>query len=113
MEISADGAHDDLARVQPDADLDHGRVRAAHLVRVLLHALLHPERRVARPHGVILVGEGSAEQRHDPVTHDLVHRALVSMDRFHHVLEHRVEDPPCFFFRIAVREQLHRALEVG
>jgi hypothetical protein len=31
---------------------------------VLLHALLHPERRVARPHGVIFVRQQRAEQGH-------------------------------------------------
>ena len=112
VEIAADGAHDDLAGVQPDADLDHGRVRASHLLRVLLHALLHPERRVAGPHGVVLVGERRAEERHDPVAHDLVHRALVAVDRLHHPLEHGVEEL-ARLLGIAVGQQLHRALEVG
>ena len=112
VEIAADGAHDDLPGVQPDADLDHGRVRASHLVRVLLHALLHPERRVAGPHRVVLVGERRAEERHDPVAHHLVDRALVAVDRLHHALEHGVEEL-ARLLGIAVGEQLHRALQVG
>ncbi len=47
VEVAADSPHHDLPGVQPDADCDHGGVRASHLVRVLLHALLHPEGRVA------------------------------------------------------------------
>ncbi len=94
VQIGPDGAHHDLPGVEPDADLDHGRVSASHLVRVLLHALLHPERRVARAYGVILVGERRAEQRHDPVPHHLIHRALVAVDGLHHSLEDGVEDLP-------------------
>jgi hypothetical protein len=61
VEIAADGAHDDLSRIQPNTDLDYGRVGAPHLGRVSLHTFLHPERRVARPHRVILVREGRSE----------------------------------------------------
>jgi class 3 adenylate cyclase len=31
------------------------------------------------------------EERHDPVAHHLVDGALVTMDRFHHMLEDRIE----------------------
>jgi hypothetical protein len=48
VKITANCAHHDLSRVQPDADLDHGRVRAPHLVRVPLDVLLHPERRALK-----------------------------------------------------------------
>ena len=92
VEIAADGAHDDLAGVQPHADLDHGRLKPPYVLRVPLHTLLHPQRGVARAHGVILVGQRRAEQRHDPVAHDLVHGALVAVDRLHHQLEDRIED---------------------
>ena len=112
VEIAADGAHDDLARVEPDPDLHVHAVRAARLLRVAHHQLLHPQRRIARPHGVVLVGERRAEQRHDPVAHDLVDRALVAVDRFHHVLEHRIEEL-ARLLGIAVGEQFHRALQVG
>jgi hypothetical protein len=33
---------------------------------------LHPERRIAGPHSVILMGERRAEESHDPVAHDVV-----------------------------------------
>ena len=112
VQIAADGAHDDLAGVEPDADLHVHAVGAAHLLRVALHLLLHPERRVAGPHGVVLVGERRAEERHDPVAHHLVHRALVAVDGLHHALEHGIEEL-ARLLGIAVGEQLHRALEVG
>ncbi len=86
-------------------------MRASHLLRVLLHALLHPERRVAGPHGVVLVGQRRAEERHDPVAHHLVHRALVAVDGLHHPFEHRIEDLTRLL-GVTVGEQLHRALEV-
>ena len=96
VQVAADGAHDDLSRVEPDTDLHVHAVRMARLLRVARHPLLHPQRGVARAHGVILVGDGRAEERHDPVAHHLIDRALVAMDRLHHSFEHRVEDLSCF-----------------
>jgi len=61
---------------------------------------------------VVLVGKGSAEERHDAVAHHLVHGALVAVDGVHHQLEHRVEDL-ARLLRIAIREQLHRALQIS
>jgi hypothetical protein len=112
VQIAADGAHDDLARVEPDADLHVHAVRASRLLGVARHRLLHPERRVARPHGVILVGQRGAEERHDPVAHDLVDRALVAMHGLHHAFEDGVEEL-ARVLGIAVGEQLHRALQIG
>ena len=61
---------------------------------------------------MILVGERRAEQRHDPVAHHLVDRALVVMHRLHHAFEHGIEDL-ARLLGIAVGEQFHRALQVG
>jgi hypothetical protein len=61
---------------------------------------------------VILVGQRRAEERHDPVAHHLVHRALVAVDGFHHPLEDGIEEL-ARLLGVAVGEQLHRALEVG
>jgi hypothetical protein len=77
-----------------------------------LHTLLHPERRVAGPHGVVLVSDGRAEEGHDAVTHDLIDRPLVVMHGLHHVLEDRIEDLPRLL-GVAVGEKLHRALQIG
>ena len=72
VQIRPDGADDDLAGVEADADLDRHAVGAEDSLGVLLDGLLHPERRVAGAHGVVLVGERGAEEGHDPVAHDLV-----------------------------------------
>src|SRR5215510_4047493 len=61
---------------------------------------------------MILVGEWRAKQRHNPVAHHLVDRALVTMDRVHHTFEHGIEKL-ARLLGIAVGEQLHRALEAG
>jgi hypothetical protein len=112
VEVATNGAHDDLARVEPDADLDDRPMRASHRFRIRLHALLHPERGVARAHRVIFMGERRAEQRHDAVAHDLVHRALVAVYGLHHAFDDGVEHSPGFF-RVAVGQELHGSLQVG
>ena len=111
-EVASDGANDDLARVDAHADLHLDAVRAARVLGVSADRVLHPERRVARAHRVILVSERRAEERHDAVAHHLIHGALVAVDGLHHALEDGIEDLPRLF-RIAVGEELHRALEVG
>jgi hypothetical protein len=83
-QVAPDGAHDHIARVQANPDLDGDPLIPADAFRVLPHGFLHPERRVARAHGVILVGEGGAKERHDPVAHHLIHGALVAVNRIHH-----------------------------
>jgi hypothetical protein len=87
-------------------------MRAAGLLGMTADGPLHPEGRIAGAHPVILVRERRAEEGHDPVTHHLVHRAFVAVDRFHHPLEHGVEDLPRLL-RVAIGEQLHGALQVG
>jgi hypothetical protein len=111
-EIAADRAHHDLSGVDADADLHLHALRAAKLIRVAPHDVLHPERGIARAHGVIFMGERRAEERHDAVAHDLVHGALVVMDGVHHQREDGIENL-ARLFGITVGEQLHRALEVG
>ena len=58
------------------------------------------------------MGERRAEERHDAVAHHLVDRALVVMDGVHHQREDGIEKL-ARLFRIAVGEQLHRALQIG
>jgi len=112
VEITADRAHDDLARVEPDPDLHDDAVTSEGLFCVTFHQVLHAERRVARPDGMVLVGQRRAEERHDPVAHDLVHGPLVAVDGLHHVFQDRVEEF-ARFLRVTVGQKLHRALEVG
>src|SRR5262249_1152121 len=61
---------------------------------------------------MILVGQWSSEERHYPVPRQLVDRALVAMNRLHHVLEDRIQELPGLF-GVAVDQQLHRRLRVG
>ena len=112
VQVGADRPDHDVTRVQPHANLDRYAEAAKHALGVTLHRLLHPKRRVARAHRVILVGDGGAEQRHDPVAHHLIDGALVTVHGLHHVLEHGVEKL-ARLLGVAVGEQLHRALEVG
>ena len=111
-EVAADRPHHDLAGVQPNSDTDRDPLSPPDLFGVSLHRLLHPERGVAGAHGMVLVGQGGPEERHDAVPHDLIDRALVAVDRLHHPLEHGVEEVSRLF-GIAIGEDLHRALEVG
>ena len=111
-EVAADRAHDDLAGIEPDANLDFDAMGTADLLRVAPDCLLHAEGGVAPANSVVPVGERRAEQRHDPVAHHLVHGSFVMVDGLHHPLEHRVEELACFL-GVAVGEQFHRALQIG
>ncbi len=61
---------------------------------------------------MVLMGQRRPEQGHDAIAHDLVYRPLVAVHGGHQALEHRVEELPRLL-RVAVGEQLHRALQVG
>jgi len=111
-EVAADRAHHDLSGVDADADLHLHALRAAKLLRGAPHDVLHPERGIARPHGVIFMGERCAEEGHDAVAHHLIHGAFVSMDGLHHQREDGIENLT-HFFGITVSEQLHGALDIG
>ena len=111
-EVAPDGAHDDLARVEPDPDL-HTEPQAPLLLRGQgADRLGHAEGGVAGAYRVVLVGHRRAEQGHDAVAHDLVDGALIAMDRVHHALEYRVENL-ARLFGISLGKELHRTLEVG
>ena len=112
VQVAADGADHDLAGVEPDANLHDHALRAPHGLGVTADGLLHAERGIAAPHRVILVRDGRAEQGHDPVAHDLVHRALVAVHGLHHGLEHGVEES-ADLLGIAIGQQLERPLDVG
>src|SRR5438105_15229241 len=61
---------------------------------------------------MVLMGERSPEQRHDPIAHHLVHGALVSVNRFHHKFEDRIEDLSRLFW-ISLSEKFHGPLEIS
>ena len=111
-EIAPDGPHDDLPRVEPDANLRPDPEGPPNLFGIASDRPLHVEGRVARPHRVVLVGERRAEERHDAVAHHLVDRALVAVDGLYHALEDGVEELPGLL-GVPVGQQLHGPLEVS
>src|SRR2546425_4735188 len=94
VQVTSECADHDLPGIEPHSDLHHSRMDPTDLLGVALHAVLHPERGVACPNGVILVGQWRSEERHDAVAHDLIHEAFEAMNGFDHVLEYRIEDHP-------------------
>jgi hypothetical protein len=60
---------------------------------------------------MVLVGDRRPEQGHDAITHDLVDRALIAMHRRHQALQDRIEEL-AGLLGVAIRQQLHRALQV-
>src|SRR5204863_5143700 len=71
----------------------------------------HAEGGVAGPYRVVFQSERSPEEAHDPVAHDLVHRALVAVDGFHHHLKYGIEQL-AGILGIAAGQQLHGVLHV-
>ena len=112
MEIIANGAHDDLARVEPHAHLQGDAVGPLDFGGILVHGGLHGQGRIAGPHRMVLMGQGGTEQGHDTIAHDLIDRALIAMHGRHHALQDGVEELPGLL-RVAIGQQFHRALEVG
>jgi hypothetical protein len=110
--VAADGANDDFAGVEADANLERDARGALDGLGVALDGLLHAEGRVTGADGVVLVGERRAKEGHDPVAHHLIDGALKPVHGFHHPLEDGVEELPGLL-GIAVGEELHRALQVG
>jgi hypothetical protein len=96
-QVAADRAHHDLAGVEADPDLDRNALGPPQPIGVPPDPILHAQRRVAGAHRVILMGERGPEEGHDAVAHDLVHRALIAVDGFHHPFEDGVEDGAGFF----------------
>ncbi len=73
-------------------------------VTVTLHRFLHAQRGVQGALGVVLMGDGRAEQRQDPVAQRLGHIALVVMHGLHHQFDDR-RDQAVSVFRVAVVDQ--------
>ena len=65
---------------------------APQLVGVAAQLVAQVQRRVAGPLGVVLVGDGRAEERHDPVAGVLVDRALEAVHAVGQDLEEAVQD---------------------
>jgi hypothetical protein len=98
--------------VQPDLDVDGDATRPLDFCGVVLHRRLHGQGGVAGPDTMILIDDRRAEQGHNAVAHDLVHRALVAVHRIHHQREDRIE-AVARFLGSTVGEQCQRALDIG
>ena len=112
VQIVANGPHHHLAGVEANPDLHLDAMPAAHLLAVAADGLLHGERRIAGPHGMIFMGNRRPKQRHNAIAHDLVHGPFVAVHGRHHALQHRVEEL-ARLLGVAVGQQLHRAFEIG
>jgi hypothetical protein len=91
-QVAADLPDHDLARVDPHT---HGEVQPPldpQLVRVAPQLVAQVERRIARPLGMVLMGDGCPEERHDAVAGVLVDGALEAVDAVRQDLEEAVED---------------------
>ena len=109
--IRTDSPNHHFSGVQSDPDPHRDPVSAERLRRVLLDQFLHVQGGVTRPHSVVFMGNRSPEERHDSVTHDLVHGPFVAMHCLHQPLEDRVEDFTCLL-RVAIGQELHRPFEI-
>jgi hypothetical protein len=109
-EVASDRAHDHFTGIQSDPDAH--ALAQPRLLGVLPDRFLHGERGVAGARGVLLERQRRPEEGHDAVTHDLVHRAFLAMNRVHHARQDGVQQLPRLL-GITARQQLHRALQVG
>jgi hypothetical protein len=92
VQVVAKGPHHHLAGVEPYPKLHSQAMRPPHRLTVAANSLLHGQGRIARAHGMIFMGNGRAEQGHNPVAHHLVHRALEAVHGVHHQLNNRVQE---------------------
>ena len=101
--VVADGADHHLAGMQADPDF-RGALPG--------HDFQHRPRGEAGPHGVVLMGQRGAEQRHNAVSVHPVHRAAEAMDGLRHGLQGRIETQQRLF-RIEAVDDLGRTTNVG
>ncbi len=64
--VRLDRSDNDFARVHANSNLEIDPFLGPQLLRVTLHLLLHPQRRVQGSQRVILMGDRRTEQRKDP-----------------------------------------------
>ena len=92
---------DDLARLDPDPDLQ----------AELLDRVDHPERRAHRPLGIVLVRDGHAEGRHHSVAGEPLHHTAVRDDAVLDLPEEPVQ-PRAHDLRVGARHELRRAHQI-
>ncbi len=91
-EVPADRSDHDQPGVDSHPHPELGSMGPAHVGGERLELLLDRQRRAERPVGVILVGDGRSEQRHDPVTEELIDGPLVTVDGAENDLERPIHD---------------------
>src|SRR6516162_8829407 len=105
-------AHDDLADVGADPDLEIHSLFRAQPFSEAAYIILHPERRIEGALRMIFMRNRRTEQREDTVPGGLHNVAAVMMDGVDHQPERRIDNRTSFF-RVEVLHQLHRALDVS
>ena len=78
----------------------------------VLHCRLHGQGGVAGAQGVVFVGNGRTEQRHNAIAEHLIDGALEAVYGVHHVVEGRIEEL-LGGFGIEAPDQFRRVFEVG
>ncbi len=79
--------------VEADAQAEFQTALTPKVGRIADERLLNRQRGGDGTRAVILVGNRRAEEGHDPVSRELIHRALVAVYGLHHALEAPVHDP--------------------
>ena len=90
VEVITDGAHDNLPRVHPGSNLEVESLGPTEFFSIPPDSPVHSQRRIAGPHGMILMGQRRAKQRHNAVAHHLVYGSLIPVHGLHHVFQHRI-----------------------
>jgi hypothetical protein len=111
-QVIADAADHDFSGVEAKAGREAEASGPTELIGVGRHRLCQFEGGGTGAPGVILVGDGGAEQRHDPVPRELVDRPLEVVDPVRQRLKEALHDARPFL-RIESRRQVHRAFDVG
>ena len=86
-EVAADAADDDESAIEALAHREGDGALAIQLALIVLEGTLDAERGAHGPLRMVFVSDRSAEERHDAVTEELVHRAFVSVHLGQHDLE--------------------------
>ena len=86
-EVAADAADDDEPAIEALAHLERQGALALQFTAIVLEGALDAERGAHRPLRMVLVSDRRAEERHDAVAEELIHRAFVPMDLGQHELE--------------------------
>jgi hypothetical protein len=111
-QVGANRPDHDEAGVEPLPDLEGDAAPPLQVVAQLVQPPLDAERGVGGPLGMLFVRDRGAEERHDAVAEELVHRALVAVDLVQHQLE-RLVHQHVGVLGVELRGQRREARDVG